>query len=106
MLARLFALVIKELLAVLRDRRGWMVLIGPPIAQLLVFAVAATQVYSSDIEAGCPTGIQLILDGRRSNAAQIAQGYAAGIVQGLNDTIGLLIGLSVPALSVARDMRA
>ena len=39
---RIFALAIKELLAILRDRKSRFVLIGPPIAQLLVFGYAAT----------------------------------------------------------------
>ncbi|HEY9345233.1 MAG TPA: ABC transporter permease, partial [Inquilinus sp.] len=42
MLRRLKALVVKELLAVLRDPRGRMILIVPPIIQLFVFAYAAT----------------------------------------------------------------
>src|SRR5688500_4959408 len=42
MLRRLRALVIKELLAVLRDPRGRLILIVPPIIQLFVFAYAAT----------------------------------------------------------------
>lgn len=42
MLHRIFALVIKELLAVLKDVKSRMVLIGPPIIQLLVFGYAAT----------------------------------------------------------------
>ena len=42
MLAHVFALAIKELLALLRDPRSRIVLIGPPIAQLLVFGFAAT----------------------------------------------------------------
>ncbi len=37
-----FALIRKELLAVLRDTRSRMVLIGPPLIQLLVFGYAAT----------------------------------------------------------------
>ena len=198
--ARLAALVVKELLAILRDRRGRMVLILPPIVQLFVFAFAATlevknvsmavldqdqgrwahelvqrfsgsptfreirlladvagiktvidkqevilvvhipQRFSGSIEAGRDVAVQLILDGRRSNAAQIVQGYAAQIVQDLNRTIaveqerpeppsllvarswfnpnleyhwftvpsligtlGLLLGLSVTALSIARE---
>jgi len=36
------ALAMKELLAVLRDKKSRVVLIGPPIAQLLVFGYAAT----------------------------------------------------------------
>ncbi len=39
---RVFALVIKELLAVLKDTKSRMVLIGPPIIQLVVFGYAAT----------------------------------------------------------------
>jgi ABC-2 type transport system permease protein len=42
MLHRVFALVIKELLAVLKDAKSRMVLIGPPIIQLVVFGYAAT----------------------------------------------------------------
>ena len=42
MLHRIFALVIKELLAVLKDAKSRMVLIGPPILQLVVFGYAAT----------------------------------------------------------------
>jgi ABC-2 type transport system permease protein len=38
----ILALVIKELLAVLRDPRSRFVLIGPPLAQLMVFGFAAT----------------------------------------------------------------
>jgi len=41
-LRRIFALAIKELLAILRDKKSRFVLIGPPIAQLLVFGYAAT----------------------------------------------------------------
>lgn len=41
-LNRIVALAVKELLAILRDRKSRMVLIGPPIAQLLVFGYAAT----------------------------------------------------------------
>jgi ABC-2 type transport system permease protein len=42
MLGNILALAIKELLALLRDKRSRFVLIGPPIAQLLVFGFAAT----------------------------------------------------------------
>jgi len=40
--ARLRALVVKELLAVLRDPRSRIVLLGPPLFQLFLFAYAAT----------------------------------------------------------------
>lgn len=42
MLYRVLGLVIKELLAVLKDVKSRMVLIGPPIIQLVVFGYAAT----------------------------------------------------------------
>ncbi len=41
-LQRVLALAIKELLAVLRDKKSRIVLIGPPIAQLIIFGYAAT----------------------------------------------------------------
>jgi ABC-2 type transport system permease protein len=39
---RILALIVKELLAVLKDKRSRFVLIGPPLIQLLVFGYAAT----------------------------------------------------------------
>ena len=39
---RILALMIKEFLALLKDKRGRMVLIIPPIVQLIVFGYAAT----------------------------------------------------------------
>ncbi len=42
MLRRIFALTIKELLAVLRDPRSRFVLIGPPLIQIIVFGYAAS----------------------------------------------------------------
>ncbi|TCL70160.1 ABC transporter permease [Rhizobium sp. BK251] len=39
---RLRALIVKELLAIMRDPKGRAILIGPPIIQLLVFSYAAT----------------------------------------------------------------
>jgi len=140
---RLKALVVKELLAVLRDPRSRMILIVPPILQLFVFAYAATmevknadlalldrdrgawsqelvrridgtptfstirvvetpealrraidlqQVlvavevgpsFSRDVAAGRPADLQVILDGRRSNASQLAGAYLSQIVSGL-----------------------
>ena len=42
MIHQLLALIAKEFLALLKDKRSRMVLIGPPIAQLLIFGYAAT----------------------------------------------------------------
>lgn len=41
-LHRIIALAVKELLAILRDKKSRVILIGPPILQLLVFGYAAT----------------------------------------------------------------
>ena len=38
----IFALIVKELLTILRDKKSRMVLIGPPLIQLMVFGYAAT----------------------------------------------------------------
>jgi ABC-2 type transport system permease protein len=138
---RIGALIVKELLAVLRDKRSRIVLVGPPLIQLLVFSFAATLEvknvslallnqdngaaawelvqrlqasptftrvrhlrgaeeiapaldakqallavrippdFSRRLARGRPTEIQVILDGRRSNAAHIVQGYVARIVE-------------------------
>jgi drug efflux transport system permease protein len=141
---RVFALVVKELLAVLKDVKSRMVLIGPPVIQLLVFGYAATfdlnhvpfavynedpsqpsrelvarfraaptfqeiarvhsdrevaplidrrkalmvlhidRRFSRDLLRGAPGPIQIILDGRNSNTALLAEGYANTIVTDFN----------------------
>jgi ABC-2 type transport system permease protein len=48
--------------------------------QDVLAAVHIGPTFSRDIEAGRPADIQIILDGRRSNAAQIVGGYLAQIV--------------------------
>jgi len=137
-------LVLKELLALLRDKSSRFVLIGPPIAQLLVFGYAATydlndisvaiynedrgassrelirhiagspnidvlytiekesdisalidnrevllvlhldSEFSANIAKGESASIQLLLDGRNSNTALIAQNYISEIILQLN----------------------
>jgi ABC-2 type transport system permease protein len=42
MFGRIFALVIKEFLALLKDKRSRIVLIGPPLIQMVIFGYAAT----------------------------------------------------------------
>ncbi len=42
MMSRIMALIVKEFLALLKDRKGRLVIILPPIAQLIVFGYAAT----------------------------------------------------------------
>ena len=137
---RIRTLIIKEMLAVWRDPKSRTILFVPPLIQLLIFSVAATQEvknvrlavlnqdwgtnsrdliarfegsshftsihylhddqelaeaidsrsvllalhiqsdFSRKVTAGEPAAVQLILDGRRSNAAQIVAGYATEIV--------------------------
>lgn len=139
MSARLIAMIVKELWAVLRDPRGRIVLVVPPILQLVLFSAAATlevrnvtigvynrdngaasrefinqlagspnvqrivrigsraeltatldnqqviaivvfdEMFSRDVAAHRPATIQAILDGRKSNAAQIVSGYLTQI---------------------------
>jgi ABC-2 type transport system permease protein len=140
MWGRVGALIVKELLAVWRDRRSRFVLIGPPIIQLFVFSYAATfdvrdvtlailnedgapvsrdlqarfegsptferlihlthqseigpvidageaavvvrlpQGFSRDLLSARPATVQMVLDGRMSNTAQIVQSYASEII--------------------------
>ena len=134
---RIRSLIVKELLAVLRDPKGRYILIVPPLIQMLIFSFAATQevknvrmavlnedygtagrdlvarfegstnfapvhhlrgeadiapaidsqsvlhgaahrpgLLAASWRPGMPAPVQLILDGRRSNAAQIVAGYS------------------------------
>lgn len=142
MLQRLLAIIRKELIGMLRDRRARISLLIPPTIQLLIFAQAATMEvknielavvdqdrgpaafevihrlrgspsfekielfpsieaarghvereevigivvlpsgFSADLVAGRQANVQLLLDGRRSNAAQITAQYISTIVQG------------------------
>lgn len=141
MWTRLRALMIKELLNILRDPKSRTILIVPPIIQIFLFSFAMTmearnvhlailnldagreghelverfrqaetfsrmtflrgraeiaplldrqQVlavlvvpldFSRGLAAGAPTGLQLLLDGRKTNTAQIVHGYARRIVE-------------------------
>jgi ABC-2 type transport system permease protein len=141
---RVLALILKELLAILKDPRSRIVLIGPPIIQLLVFGYAATfdltrvpiaiynedsslparelvamfagspafdvvahihtdsgvpslinprtvlmvlhldRRFSRDVLLGNGSRVQLIVDGRNSNTALLALGYANAIVAEFN----------------------
>lgn len=141
-LVRLKALIVKELLSILRDPKSRVVVIVPPLVQLFVFTFAATQevtnihlavldedrsdwsyelierfrasprfsqvvqldgagdirplldrqgallvlrigpTFARDLGSGRAASVQVILDGRRSNAAQIAQGYVETILSG------------------------
>lgn len=138
---RLHAQIVKEMLSLLRDRSARIILIAPPIMQLLIFAYAITfdvknttvaiynrdsgywsqefiaalgaanfvknlitihspeelktvidnrdalvavqiqEDFSRDIAAGKQGTVQVIVDGRRANAGQIALGYIQQIAQ-------------------------
>ncbi|MEJ2760229.1 MAG: ABC transporter permease [Gammaproteobacteria bacterium] len=153
---RIGALIIKEFLATLRDKRARVVLIGPPLVQMFIFSFAATlevknvnlaifnedngkaahelvqrfrgsrtfshirllhttrqirqvidarkalavvhipQDFSKKLYAGQSPEVQIILDGRSSNTAQIVQGYLSRIVDGFNHDVGALRGAPPP----------
>lgn len=158
MLQRLFAIIRKELITMLRDPRARMSLIIPPIIQLFIFSSAATmevknislgvvdldrgpyavdveqrlrgsrsftqlplfasvaaaraalereQVvgmlvlpsgFSNDLAAGRSASAQLLLDGRRSNAAQITAQYVSVIVAAQGPSLsGVAASATAPA---------
>lgn len=139
MFGRILALIVKEILANIRDRQTGLVLLIVPTVELFLFAFAAQDVtnvtlavanrdagaygrelvsrfeasgafsridmldtdaaiagtidsrkaimvlriaqqFSADVAGGRPASVQIILDGRRSNASQILLGYAQRIV--------------------------
>jgi ABC-2 type transport system permease protein len=158
MLQRLLAIVRKELIGMLRDKRARMSLIIPPIIQLLIFAQAATMEvknielavvdldrgpsafevihrlrgspsfqelllfpsvaaarshveheevigimvlpsgFSADLIAGRQANVQLLLDGRRSNAAGITSQYISTVIQSVgSEMTGRATGAAKPA---------
>lgn len=152
---RIWALLIKEVLAVWRDKKSRMVLIVPPIVQLFIFAWAATldvknvpigilnkdngeqaiellqrfhgapvftkifylkseeeiasyidnqevamvlhidQQFSRNLDAKKNADIQLIMDGRKSNTAQILFGYAATVINQFNQDFSARAGIKL-----------
>lgn len=140
MLERIRCLIVKELLALLRDPQSRIILIVPPLVQMLIFTFSATQEvknvpvavlnkdtgthardliarlegspnftrvvhlrsdadvakaldarevlmvvhiaadFSREVAAGRPAEVELLLDGRRANAAELVAGYAGEIV--------------------------
>jgi ABC-2 type transport system permease protein len=139
-MGRLWAMIVKEMWAVLRDPKSRIVLLAPPLMQLFIFTFATTldvknvdiglldrssgvhsaevvnriagsprfrhiiplastdalreavdnqkviaaividQDFDRNITAGRPATVGVVLDGRRSNAAQIVSGYIGDIV--------------------------
>ncbi|HRE31909.1 MAG TPA: ABC transporter permease [Candidatus Berkiella sp.] len=158
MWVRIKALIIKELLAMLRDKRGRFTLIIPPLIQLFILAQAITlevknisvvyynqdsgwysheliarvkgspyftHVYnvdspshfekmiddqnalvgieikndfSAELAKGNNPSIGIVLDGRRSNAAQIVQGYLLRIIENFNVDIQIQLNTFSPPL--------
>lgn len=153
---RIRALIVKELLAVWRDKKSRIMLIGPPLIQLIILSQAATldvshisigvhnqdkgyysheliqrikgspyfshvyefnnhaqvrqgidtqkvlvslqfqQNFSRLVSGGQQAPIQVVLDGRKSNASQIVSGYLTLILQQFNRDILSSRGVQVP----------
>ncbi len=153
---RIKALIIKEILAVWRDKKSRIVLIAPPLIQLIIFSHAATLdvinislgIYNQDngwysheliqrvkgspyfkyiyefknpadvkraidtqdvilslqfqphfsrlIASGQTAPLQIVLDGRKSNASQIVMGYINSILQTFNTDVLKYKGVQVP----------
>lgn len=154
--SRIKTLIIKEILAVWRDKKSRFVLIGPPLVQLIILSHAATLdvsnislgIYNQDegwyshelvqrikgspyfshvyefgnlkevrhaidtqkvivslqfqqnfsrlIHGGNQAPVQVLLDGRKSNASQIVTGYLNLILQNFNRDILIDQGVQVP----------
>jgi ABC-2 type transport system permease protein len=150
---RIYALIIKELITVWRDKRSRFVLIVPPLIQLFIFSFAATldvknisigilnldnggesielvqrfqgspffsditflkgeqeiapfinnmkgimvvfidQQFSRNLGQKKLTDVMLILDGRRSNTAQIVAGYTTSIISQFNEDFAHYAGI-------------
>lgn len=160
MFHRILALLIKEILAAVKDKKARFVLIVPPIIQLFIFAFAATldvqnvpigilnldngeksielvqrfhgaqpfayitylqstnqiadfidnqkvvmvvsidEQFSKNVDAGNPANVQLILDGRKSNTAQIVAGYAGQIIDQFNLDISERVGIALQSTQI------
>ncbi|MDT4332581.1 ABC transporter permease [Methylomonas sp. MS20] len=155
---RIYAMLVKEFLDLVKDKKSRFVLIAPPIVQLFVFGYAATYdlnqvpiaVYNEDagiasreliarfggapafrearrlrreaevaevldtkqvllvlhigrhfsrdlLSGRQPADVQILLDGRDSNTAQIAQGYAQTVIADFNIAWARDHGLPLPA---------
>lgn len=157
---RIYTLIVKELLTLLRDPKSRIVLIAPPLIQLVVFAYAATlevknihlailnqdsgvyahevvqrfagspyfvnvtfvnhpteiktlidtqqvagavrirQDFSKEILAGRTGSLQVVMDGRNSNTAQIINAYIGQIAETLSQDIATKLGRTMPSSTV------
>lgn len=73
-------------------------------ARRVLAAMAFQPDFSRRIEAGLPADVQIVLDGRRGNSAQIALGYLQSIVAELNADLAVLRG-GRPPRTIAIDVR-
>ena len=72
--------------------------------QRVMAVITIPQDFSRDIEAGVPASLQVILDGRRFNAAQIVSGYIGDIVTGYAGELAVEHGQKPPpAVLVERN---
>lgn len=77
--------------------------IAPAIeSQDVILAIYIRSDFSRRIAAGEPATVQLLLDGRRSNAAQILLGYTMRIIERLNSEFAERGGTGPPAIVIAR----
>jgi ABC-2 type transport system permease protein len=65
---------------------------------LMVLRIGAS--FSREVEAGRPAAVQLVLDGRRSNAATIVAGYAQAILDSYNRELAAARGTPAPPSDV------
>lgn len=160
MLQRIRFLIVKEFFAIWRDPKSRVILIVPPIVQMLIFSFAATQevknvpiailnkdtgVYGRDlaarvagspnfsritylhsdraaaqaidaqqallvvhvdsefsrkVAAGQPAAVQLLLDGRRANAASLVASYVGEIVSRYTGELAGLSGAAAPVSTI------
>lgn len=102
MFTHIIALIIKEFLAILRDRKARITLIGPPIAQLIIFGYAATfdlkdvpyAVYDEDHSLASRELLARFEGARAFRRVAVIQREDA--VRGLIDTQQALLVLHVP----------
>jgi ABC-2 type transport system permease protein len=57
-----------------------------------IMVVSIDEQFSRNLDAGLPAQIQIILDGRKSNSAQIVAGYTSAIVNQFNDDLYKQLG--------------
>ena len=110
-LIRLRAQIIKELLCILRDPKTRLVLIGPPLAQLFIFAFAVTlevkniEVAVLNHDAG-GAAVELVQQLQSSDLIQRIHGARSeGEIAGMIDRQQVIAGFVIPE-TFSRDVAA